>query len=242
MRTATAYTPPGHGSEHEADRSSRDSEPNGPRLAFSEVRHRRALRDASDRELLDALSRADESALDELIERKTAPLLQVAQRILGDAEEARDVVQVTFLRLWENRASYDGKWSPNTWIYRITTNLAIDHLRARKSRERIAEPVRLHLRDMAEYRASRDLAALHEDEVMTIFQELAAELTERQRVVFLLREVEGLPSKEVADIVGCRESTVRNHLFNARRELRRRLIERYPEYARLADGSEEEGS
>ena len=49
---------------------------------------------------------------------------------IGDAlrEEARDVVQVTFLRLWENRRKFDDRWSPNTWIYRIATNLAIDVL------------------------------------------------------------------------------------------------------------------
>ena len=67
---------------------------------------------------------------------------------------------------------------------------------------------------------------------MRIFQELSSELTDKQKAVFLLREVEGRPSKEVAEVVGCRESTVRNHLFNARKILRKLIIERYPEYAR----------
>ena len=71
---------------------------------------------------------------------------------------------------------------------------------------------------------------------MAIFRELAAELTEKQRTVFVLREVEGLPSKEVAEVLGCRESTVRNHLFNARKYLRRAIVERYPEYARAYTG------
>ncbi len=80
-------------------------------------------------------------------------------------------------------------------------------------------------------RSRRDRAQMHEGEVMAIFHELAAELTEKQRSVFLLREVEGMASKDVAQIVGCRESTVRNHLFNARKILRRELLDRYPEYA-----------
>ena len=62
-------------------------------------------------------------------------------------------------------------------------------------------------------------------------RELAAGLSEKQRMVFLLREIEGLSSPEVSQIVGCRESTVRNHLFNARKYLRRELLRRYPEYA-----------
>lgn len=206
--------------------------PSGPRLAYSANEHRRSLAESTDRELLAALRGGDELALDELIERKTNALLAVAYRILGDAEEARDIVQVTFLRLWEKRERFDERWSPNTWIYRIATNLSIDHLRSRQSRQRYKEPIRLHLHDLAASQERHDLANLDESEVMGIFRELAAELTEKQRTVFVLREVEGLPSKEVAEVMGCRESTVRNHLFNARKYLRRAIVERYPEYAR----------
>jgi RNA polymerase sigma-70 factor (ECF subfamily) len=190
--------------------------------------------EVSDRDLLLALRDGDEDALGELIGRKTKPLLQLVSRILGDLEEARDVVQVTFFKVWENRCKFDERWSPNTWIYRIASNLAIDHLRARRSRERVHEPVRQHLRQVADGRAHRDLSRLQQSEVGTIFRELAAALSEKQRMVFLLREVEGMSSPEVAVILGCRESTVRNHLFNARRFLRAELSRRYPEYAAAA--------
>jgi RNA polymerase sigma-70 factor (ECF subfamily) len=186
--------------------------------------------EVSDRELLLAVRDGDEAALDELIGRKTRPLLQLVARILGDIEEARDVVQVTFFKVWENRRKFDERWSPNTWIYRIASNLAIDHLRARRSRERSHEPVRQHLRQVADSRAHRDLSRLQQGEVAAIFRELAGALSEKQRAVFLLREVEGLSSPEVAAILACRESTVRNHLFNARKLLRGELLRRYPEY------------
>ncbi len=211
--------------------TTRAAAPAGPRLAFSQNDRRAALREATDKELLWALRDGEEMALDELIERKTNPLLKMVFRILNDTEEARDVVQVTFFRLWEKRDRFDERWSPNTWIYRIATNLAIDQLRSRRSRQKSLEPIRFHLQDSFASRSRRDRAQVHENEVMGIFQELAAELTEKQRTVFLLREVEGLASKEVAQIVGCRESTVRNHLFNARKHLRRGVLERYPEYA-----------
>lgn len=203
----------------------------GPRLAYSADRHRDALRQATDRELLLALKDEDEQALDELMDRKTGPLIQTVYRILHDREDARDIVQITFVRLWEHRDRYDQKWAPNTWIYRIATNLAIDHLRSRQSKQRQADPLRLHVEDHLATRGRTERARLGEREVMAIFQELSAELTEKQRSVFVLREVEGLASKEVADIVGCRESTVRNHLFNARKTLRQALVDRYPEYA-----------
>ena len=213
-----------------------------PELAYSATRHRARLAEATDRDLLLSLRGGDEAALDELIERKTAPLVQTVYRILGDVEEARDVVQVTFFRIWEHRDRFDERWSPNTWIYRIASNLAIDHLRSRRSREKSTEPVRRHLRQVADLSAEGSSAPLHQAEVMAIFQELAGELTDKQRSVFLLREIEGLSSQEVADIVGCRESTVRNHLFNARKVLRRELIARYPEYAPRGEAAGEEAA
>jgi RNA polymerase sigma-70 factor (ECF subfamily) len=200
-------------------------------LVYSATRHRISWAESSDRDLLLALREGDEGALDELIGRKTKPLIQLVQRILGDLEEARDVVQVTFFKVWENRKKFDERWSPNTWIYRIASNLAIDHLRSRKSRERSHEPVKQHLRQVADANSSRDLSGLQHSEVAAIFRELSTGLSEKQRMVFLLREMEGLSSPEVAAIIGCRESTVRNHLFNARKYLRRELLRRYPEYA-----------
>jgi RNA polymerase sigma-70 factor (ECF subfamily) len=187
--------------------------------------------EVSDRDLLMAVREGEEPALNELIGRKTKPLLQLCQRILGDVEEARDVVQVTFFKVWENRRKFDDRWSPNTWIYRIASNLAIDHLRSRRSRERSHEPVRQHLLQVADSRASRDMTRLQQTEVAAIFRDLATGLSEKQRMAFLLREIEGLSSPEVAGILNCRESTVRNHLFNARKHLRRELLQRYPEYA-----------
>ena len=107
-----------------------------PTLVYSRDRE---LKEASDKELLEALRDGDKAALDQLVERKTEPLLKLAYRIVNDSEEARDIVQVTFLRLWQNRDRFDNRWSPNTWIYRIAADLAIDHLRSRNSRQQ--EPV-----------------------------------------------------------------------------------------------------
>ncbi|MGE0641601.1 MAG: RNA polymerase sigma factor [Thermoanaerobaculia bacterium] len=210
-----------------------------PELVYSRHRHREELVQTSDRELLERLAADDEQALTELVARKTQPLVHTVTRIVGDVEEARDVVQVAFFKLWESRGKYDPKWSPNTWIYRIATNLAIDHWRSRRSRDEAREPVKFHLLRLAESSGTTALADLKGTEVDRIFQELALELTEKQRLVFVLREIEGLPSNEVAEIAGCEESTVRNHLFNARKTLRTLLVSRYPEYAPAAttDGS-----
>ncbi|MGH9464304.1 MAG: RNA polymerase sigma factor [Thermoanaerobaculia bacterium] len=205
-------------------------------LIHSSRLDRERLAEVSDRDLLTAVGRDDEVALDELIGRKAGPLLQLAFRMVADREEARDVVQLAFVRVWEHRDRYDPRYAPNTWLYRIVTNLAIDHLRARDSRERQSEPLRHHLHAVATA-GHRNLADLEQREVSRILEELAAGLSERQRAVFVLRELEGLPSESVAAILGCRPSTVRNHLASARRRLRGELRRRYPEYAAVAEAS-----
>jgi DNA-directed RNA polymerase specialized sigma subunit len=140
-----------------------------------------------------SLKRDEEGALDELIARKSQGLLNVATRMLGDAEEARD------------------------------------HLRARQRRERAMSLAGSSLR--AVDRDRRSLAELQHREVGEVLLRLIDCLSERQRAVFVLRAIEGFDTKEVAAIVGCRVSTVRNHLFVARRKLRRELEVCFPEYA-----------
>ncbi len=201
-----------------------------PFLIYSSRHKQDKWTGASDRELMAAVQKADEEAFDELIRRKTAPLMQVIWRITRDKEEARDIVQVVFLRVWEKRQRFDPRWSPNTWLYRIGVNLAIDLVRTRRHRDQALGSLGVHLRAVGGG-DSRLLTDLEHAQVNSIFERLAESLSERQRLVFILAGVEGMTAKEVAGILGCRPSTVRNHLFAARKQLRRELIRRYPEYA-----------
>lgn len=191
----------------------------------------------SDTELLLAIRAGDETAFDTLVERKTGPLLHLAYRIVGDREEAKDLVQLALLRAWEHRSRFNPRWSANTWLYRITTNLGIDYLRARSTRRQKAEPVRHHLRSVHS-RPEAGFESVMAREVLAILRDLATDLSLRQRKAFWLREVEGMSSREVSEVLGCSESTVRNHLFAARVKLRRELTERFPEYASLARAKE----
>ena len=202
-----------------------------PHLVYSRAEERARWSEADDRELLAALRDDQEAAFDALIERKAEGLTRHAVRMVGDAEEARDIVQLTFLRVWLHRRRYSARWSPNTWLYRIATNLAIDHLRSRRGRDAQREPFRSHLHAVVESRRNAALAELDRTDVANVLAELAGGLSERQRAAFLLREMEGLSSPEVARVLGCTESTVRNHLFTARKHLRRELLRRFPEYA-----------
>ncbi len=202
-----------------------------PKLVFSRREQSRRLSEVDDQELLCAMKKNDEDAFDVLVRRKAPALHGMVRRMVSDSDEAHDIVQMAFVKIWDHRHRYDERWKPNTWMYRIANNLAIDHLRARKTRHRYNEPMQRHLVKVSDPGPKRALDELQHGEVDAIFTRLAETLSPRQKTVFLLREVEGLSSAEVAEIVGCRETTVRNHLFNARQVLRRELRRQYPEYA-----------
>jgi RNA polymerase sigma-70 factor (ECF subfamily) len=213
------------------------------KLVYSRPRDRQPApwAEVSDRDLLMSIRDDDEGAFGELIGRKTHMLLTLAENILGDIDEARDVVQVTFFKVWENRKRFDFRWSPNTWIYRIASNLAIDHLRSRRTREKSVEPVRRHLRQVLGPWAEMDVWRLERDEISGVFRDAAAALSDKQRIAFVLHEVEGLAYDEIGKIVGCGASAVRNYVFYARQHLRRELLRRYPEYtSRFVDGTQED--
>ena len=180
-----------------------------------------------DRQLAALARGGDETAFAALVRRHQAGVRRCAARILGDDEEARDIAQLAFVRAWENLSKYDVAWAFSTWVYRIASNLAIDVLRSRNSRDRTHTA---HLRIVGDSVGPSAPQDLQEGEVRRIFAELAELLTPTQRAAFVLREVEGVATAEVAEALGCSEATVRNHVFQARATLRRELANRYPEY------------
>jgi len=182
-----------------------------------------------DLELAQRARAGDSSAFDQIVRRKMAKVVAVARRILGDEEDAKDIAQLTFIRVWENLAKYDERYAFNTWLYRIVTNLAIDFLRSRGTRERTAQGF-LHVVRRQEEDAPDPGWDLARSEVEKVWGKISGVLTERQRAVFVLKEIEGLESREVGEIMKCGESTVRNHLFNARKLLRKELERSFPEY------------
>ncbi|HEX5134326.1 MAG TPA: RNA polymerase sigma factor [Thermoanaerobaculia bacterium] len=197
-------------------------------LVYSENRDRREAAELSDTELAVRARGGDMVSFEALVVRKTPAVVSVARRVVGDGEDARDVAQLVFLRVWEQISRYDEKYSFNTWLYRIATNLSIDFLRSSRSRER-AHGATLHLvRLREEMTGSEAMNAVEDGEVARLFQVVAARLTGKQKAVFVLKEMEDRDTKEIASILNCGESTVRNHLFNARRILRREIAKICP--------------
>lgn len=183
-----------------------------------------------DRTLVEQIRRGDDGAFEALVRRKTSKVYGLCYRIIGNAEDAKDISQLVFLKLWENLSKYDAQYAFDTWLYRMVTNVAIDFMRNRQSRE---NAVNSNLRLVKTAADPEQTVAVSRKEVESVFDAVTTALSPKQKAIFVMSEVEDLRSSEIAKILGCRESTVRNHLFNARKLMQQQLRRRFPEYARL---------
>lgn len=183
-----------------------------------------------DRQLVQTIREGDTDAFEQLVRRKTSKVYSLCYRIIGNAEDAKDISQLVFLKLWENLEKYDPAYTFDTWLYRMVTNVAIDFIRNRQSRE---NAVNSNLRLVKTSTDAEQGVVFQRKEIETVFNDVASVLSPKQKTIFVMREMEDLPSSEIAKILGCRESTVRNHLFNARKLMQQQLLKQYPEYAQL---------
>lgn len=183
-----------------------------------------------DRALVEQIRSGDDGAFEALVRRKTSKVYGLCYRIIGNAEDAKDISQLVFLKLWENLARYDSQYAFDTWLYRMVTNVAIDFMRNRQSRD---NAVNSNLRLVKTAADPEQTVAVSRKEIESVFDAVTTALSPKQKAIFVMSEVEDLRSSEIAKILGCRESTVRNHLFNARKLMQQQLRRRFPEYARL---------
>jgi RNA polymerase sigma-70 factor, ECF subfamily len=186
-------------------------------------------------DLIRAAAGGDRRAFEDLVLRKRERVVRTAYQITGDLEDARDVAQGVFLRLWRVLQRFDLEKRFDTWLYRITVNAAIDFIRERGPKgflQPMPDDAGERLRDPALGPAG----ALDVAELQRAFLRLAARLAPKQRATFVLKDIEGLETAEVARVLGVTESTVRNHLLQARRVLRQGLVEEYPDLIGGRDG------
>ncbi len=183
-----------------------------------------------DRQLVQTIRDGDADAFEQLVRRKTSKVYSLCFRIIGNAEDAKDISQLVFIKLWENLEKYDPAYAFDTWLYRMVTNVAIDFMRNKQSRE---NALNANLRLVKTSTDAEQGVIVQRKEIENVFHAVSEVLSPKQKAIFVMREMHDLPSAEIARVLGCRESTVRNHLFNARKLMQQQLKKRFPEYSRL---------
>jgi RNA polymerase sigma-70 factor (ECF subfamily) len=188
---------------------------------------------ADDDVLIRAAQVGNVMAFEQLVRQYDRAVLRLAVHLTGSAEDGQDIYQEAFLRAYMNLASFRFECSFYTWIYRIVTNLCLDHLRKKSSRSRdVTSTVSADgeieevLDRLPDQRAGTSPErSLISRELRNTIQRAMGKLSPRERMVFELKHYHGMRLRTVAGILNTSEGTVKNTLFRATHKLRHQLAE-----------------
>jgi RNA polymerase sigma-70 factor, ECF subfamily len=177
---------------------------------------------AAERALVDRVRQGDLAAFEEMYRAHSGRLYSVAYRMLGNQADAEDLLQEIFLTAHRKLDSFRGESALGTWLYRLATNLCLDHLRSRAAR---TDQLTDALDDgyAVPDTAARGLA----DRTVTKMdlERALAQLPDGCRAAFVLHDVEGLEHREVAQALGIAEGTSKSQVHKARLRIRRYLTQ-----------------
>jgi RNA polymerase sigma-70 factor (ECF subfamily) len=181
-------------------------------------------------ELIRAAQRGDQRAFEQLVRLYDQNVLRLALNLLRSAEDANDVYQEAFLRVYKNLHTFRFDCSFHTWLYRIVTNLCLDALRKRKVRREentvveTSEGVLDRMDTVEEGRAHGDpLRQLLSTQLQVRIQKVLNDLTPRERTVFEMRHYQGLRLRAIGEMLGTSEEAAKNCLFRATQKMRAAL-------------------
>ncbi len=178
------------------------------------------------RDILLASQNGDTGAFEKLVKTYQGYAFSLAWRFLGNEEDAQDVVQETFIRVWKHLSAFDYRCKFTTWMYRIVTNLCLDRVKSLKRKEKILSSNPMDSSENLWENVTEDIDLEDKnikEELAGIITGLAAELTPRQRAVFVLRDLQDVSIAEAAKILGISKSSVKSNLCHARQNIRKRL-------------------
>lgn len=164
----------------------------------------------------------DKEAFRQVVRQYQRMVFSLALKMLCNEEEAKDTVQDTFVRVWQNIGEYDTAKSFVTWIYTIATRLCLDRIKSKKHTASMPEDVDA----LARFAADTDSQVnLENSEWVAIVRLLASRLSDKQKTVFTLCQLEGLDTDEVQRITGLDATQIKSNLYVARQTIRKQLTE-----------------
>jgi RNA polymerase sigma-70 factor (ECF subfamily) len=177
--------------------------------------------------LIRAAQRGDQDAFEQLVRAHDQSVLRLAMNLLRSPEDARDVYQEAFLRVYRNLDSFRFDCSFPTWLYRIVTNICLDQLRKRRVRKEESAVVetsdgpvdRMETFEEEAARANPE-RTLWNRELKQRIENALEDLTPRERMVFELRHYQGLRLRNIGEMLGTTEEAAKNCLFRATQKMR----------------------
>jgi RNA polymerase sigma-70 factor (ECF subfamily) len=187
------------------------------------------MSDIDEISLIRRAQEGDRSAFDALIRLYDQNVLRLALQVVGSPEEARDLYQEAFLKVYRSIHQFRLEAKFSTWLYRVVMNVCLDHLRRQKTRKEVAVPQPEDgqpefLQTVPDDRPTLDPErATHSREISRRIQAALEGLNPRERLVFELKHYQGLRLRAIGEICKTSEQTVKNCLFRATQKLRTEL-------------------
>jgi RNA polymerase sigma-70 factor (ECF subfamily) len=183
---------------------------------------------------LAALKAGDRAEFAHFVDKYSGQVYRLALKMLQNSQDAEDILQETFIKAYKALPNFEGRSSLSTWLYRIATNEALMFLRKKRPMQvSVDEPIK---NDEGDERPRQiiDWCCLPENELMSTEARANLDLSVQQlpeslRAVFLLRDIEGLSTRETAEVLDISESAVKTRLSRARFRLRELLSTYYSE-------------
>lgn len=181
--------------------------------------------------------KGDYLSFEELVKRYEKKIYSLAYRIMGNKEDASDVLQETFLQAFKKLAGFKGKAKFSTWLYRIAVNICLMRKRKRKKMKTVSLDIPILTkkedeikRELGDDWSESPLATLENEEVKKTLSQAIGLLPEEYRTVFLLRGLNGLSNQEVAKVLKISLPAVKSRLHRARLFLRDKLSQYFQGY------------
>lgn len=165
-----------------------------------------------DVEIIKRCQQGDHEAFRELVEHYQNKAVWIAYQMVGNYEEARDISQEAFIRVYRSLANFNLMSNFYTWLYRIVVNLCIDFLRKQKPEHKTVS-----FEDVGEVSGTNSVEqAVEQKELSREVHGTLQQIPLAYRIILILRDIEGFSCKEIGKIVGCNSNTVRWRLFRGR--------------------------
>lgn len=173
-------------------------------------------------DIISRCQQGDKDAFRWVVNTYQQMVFSLTLKMMCDEEEAKDMVQETFIRVWQSIRNYDVQQTFSTWVYTIASRLCLDRLKRLRRITALPDDEQVLRRFASD---GDDLLALENKEWVSIVRTLAEGLSSKQRLVFTLCQLEGLPSNEVEQITGLDAKQVKSNLYVARQTIRKRLTD-----------------
>ncbi len=174
-----------------------------------------------DSEIIERCRHGETDAFRAVVKSFQPMIYSLSVKMLADEEEAKDIVQETFIKAWQSIGAYDGRYSFSTWLYTIASRLCIDRIRKLRFSEPLSDDIAVFEGYVSDENPERQLES---SEWVSVVKVLAGKLSNKQRLVFTLSQLEGFDTEEIMRITGMDATQIKSNLSLARKSVREQLL------------------